>query len=55
MRRLVAALPDDLTPWQVAFWFAAGNEWLDGAAPQDSLDDPAVLTAATWLGDPAIG
>ena len=52
----LAALPKDMTCWQVAMWFASGNGWLDGAEPQDSLSDPeAVIHAASRLSDPSIG
>ena len=45
-----------MTGWQIAMWFASGNGWLDGAAPQDRLGDPeAVLDAARVLADPAVG
>ena len=46
VRRVLAALPDDMTPWQVAFWFASGNGWLADAAPQDRLDDSDAVVAA---------
>lgn len=56
LREILAALPGDLTPWQTAFWFASGNGWLDGAAPQDMLADPdRVVTAARRLSEPAVG
>lgn len=56
IRKLLAVLPRDMTPWQVAFWFASGNGWLDGAAPQDRLDaETDVLAAASHLAAPAIG
>lgn len=49
-------LPNDMTDWQVAMWFASGNGWLDGVAPQECLSDPdAVINAAQQLSHPAIG
>lgn len=56
IKKVLRALPDTLSAWQTAFWFASGNGWLDGEAPQDalnSLDD--VLEAARRLHQPAVG
>ena len=56
IRSILAALPGDMTDWQIAMWFASANGWLDGAAPQESLSDPeAVIGAARRLADPAVG
>ena len=56
IRQILEALPADMTPWQIAFWFASANGWLDGKAPQDSLGKSEdVLDAARRLGDPAVG
>jgi len=46
IKPVLAALPAQLSPWQVAFWFVSTNGWLGGRAPQDALDDPASLIAA---------
>lgn len=47
---ILQRLPKFLTNWEVAFWFASSNGWLDGEAPQDRLDDrDAVLAAADEL------
>ena len=49
-------LPDDMTPWQTAFWFRSGNGWLDGRAPQEALgDEDRLLEAADRMREPAIG
>ena len=49
-------LPDDMTPWQIAFWFRGGNGWLDGRSPEEALDDrDGVLEAAERLHETAIG
>lgn len=49
-------LPDDMTPWQMAFWFRAGNGWLDGRSPEEALEDrEGVLKAADRLRETAIG
>ncbi len=56
IKAILAALPKDMTGWQIAMWFASGNGWLDGAEPQERLSDPdAVVEAACSLADPAVG
>ena len=56
IKQVLAALPDGLSPWQVAFWFDSGNGWLNGAEPQECLDRPdEVVEAAKQFADPAIG
>lgn len=53
---VLAALPDGVSPWQVAFWFASGNGWLDGRAPESCLHDKdAVIAAAQQVTTPAVG
>ena len=49
--RVLAALPGSMSPWQIAFWFASGNGWIENdAAPQDALHDiDGVLAAAADL------
>ena len=56
IRKILAALPKTITPWQTALWFASGNGWLGGVSPQDFLvnvDD--VVTAASQLNNPVVG
>ena len=56
LKGVLTALPAELTGWQTALWFASGNGWLDGDAPQGRLDDyEEVLTAARRLAEPARG
>ena len=56
VRQVLKRLPDDMTPWQVAFWFQSGNGWLDGRSPEEALgDEDGVLYAAERLRDPAVG
>ena len=56
IKEILAAVPSDMTSWQMAMWFASGNGWLDGAEPQECLSDPnAVVDAAHKLADPAVG
>ncbi|MCG8505593.1 MAG: hypothetical protein MI755_13380 [Sphingomonadales bacterium] len=56
VRAILSALPEDMTPWQTAFWFASGNGWLGGAAPQECLaSGEDVVRAASRLGEPAVG
>ena len=56
IKEVLKRLPDDMTPWQIAFWFRSGNGWLDGRSPEEALGDEAgVLNAAERLREPAIG
>ena len=56
IKEILASFPKDMTGWQTAMWFASGNGWLDGAAPQECLSDPdSVVHAARKLADPAVG
>ena len=44
---VLAALPDEMSGWQTAFWFVGANSWLDEDAPVDRLEDAAdVIEAA---------
>jgi hypothetical protein len=54
--KILRELPKQMSPWQVAFWFASGNGWLRGAAPADRLDDEeAVVKAAHRASEPIAG
>ncbi|MEO3388770.1 hypothetical protein [Mesorhizobium sp. CAU 1741] len=44
--QILSELPSKMTAWQIAFWFVSSNSWLDGRAPQSTLDDPAAAIAA---------
>ena len=56
IKDILAALPKGTTAWQTALWFASGNGWLDGAEPQQRLDDgDQVVQAARRLAQPAFG
>lgn len=56
IKSILDALPDAMTGWQTAMWFASGNGWLEDAAPQDCLSAPdAVVDAARRLAEPAVG
>ena len=56
IKKILKALPEDLTPWQTAFWFQSANGWLDGKSPQECLtNEKEVITAAEQLGNLAIG
>lgn len=48
VRAVLAALPDGMTPWQIAFWWVTGNGWIDGATPAEMFehDAEAVIYAA---------
>ena len=34
MKAILAAVPETMTAWQKAIWFASGNGWLDGDEPR---------------------
>jgi hypothetical protein len=56
MKKVLAALPKSLTPWQRAFWFVSTNGWLGNRAPVDVLGDvEAVVAAAEREGEGVIG
>ena len=56
VRDVLAALPESMTGWQSALWFASGNGWLDGDEPQRRLHDrELVVAAARRLSEPARG
>ena len=46
-----------MSPWQIAFWFASGNGWIENdAAPQDALHEfDGVLAAAADLASDDLG
>ena len=56
IKGVLKRLPDDMTPWQIAFWFRSGNGWLGGKSPEEALgDEDRVLYTADRLREPAIG
>jgi hypothetical protein len=53
---VLAALPcEEMSEWEVALWWVAANEWLDGNRPVDLLaEDPDALSlAAAHLAEPS--
>ena len=46
IQSILRELPNDMSQWQIALWFYAGNAWLDGQAPQDCLVREKDLTQA---------
>lgn len=48
IKRVLDALPDDMTPWQTAFWLVSPSSVLDGGLPLDAIrrDDERVVEAA---------
>lgn len=48
MKRVLEALPDDMTPWQTAFWLVSPSSALDGRLPLDVIrrGDEGVVEAA---------
>jgi len=59
--RILDALPDDASPWQIAFWFSAQNGRLGGRSPRQAVfagDDAGVaaaIAAAREFGDLSLG
>jgi hypothetical protein len=53
----LAALPDRMSRWEVAFWFVSTNGWLDGKSPHDELrDNPGrVVEAAKREAEAVVG
>lgn len=48
IKRVLDALPDDMMPWQTAFWLVSPSSVLDGGLPLDAIrrDDERVVEAA---------
>ena len=56
VKRTLAALPSDFSPWETAFWFVSSNPWLDGKAPLTLLaDGDRVVEAARQQAEAVIG
>lgn len=57
MKRVLDALPDDMTPWQTAFWLVSPASALDGRLPIDAirLGDGTVVEAARSEASEIIG
>lgn len=53
---VLAALPrEEMSDWEVALWWTAGNGWLDGARPVDLMQEgaEAVVAAAAHEAEPS--
>lgn len=48
MRDVLKALPEDMTPWQIAFWIVSPNARLDAVTPIEAIrrGDTSVIAAA---------
>ena len=56
IKDILTVLPEAMTGWQKALWFASANGWLDGDEPQQRLDEgKQVVEAARRLAEPASG
>lgn len=56
IKKILTVLPDDMTAWQIAFWFNSGNGWLNGAEPQNCLGQTEeIIYAAQQIAEPAFG
>jgi hypothetical protein len=51
---VLSALPDGMSPWQIAFWFVSSNPWLDGEVPSRRLTDREALVQAAKGEDEAV-
>lgn len=51
---VLAALPQEMSPWERAFWFVSSNGWLDGASPRDCFRTPERVVEAARLEGEAI-
>ena len=56
IQKILKALPEDMSPWETAFWFESSNGWLGGEVPQECLKkEIKVIDAAEQLAKPEIG
>ena len=56
IQEILDILPNEMSCWQIAFWFESINGWLDDAKPKDCLNQKEeVLYAALQIAEPAIG
>ncbi len=47
IREILLRLPEEMSDWEIAFWFDQRNVWLGGKSPQNSLsNETAVIDAA---------
>lgn len=50
--KVLAVLPEAMSGWKIAFWFAGANGWLAGARPMDRLDaTDQIVSAAQHEGE----
>lgn len=57
IERVLKVLPTDMmTEWEVAFWWNAGNEWLEGERPVDfmEIDPEQTVLAAEMMAKPLV-
>ena len=56
IKKILKALPEDMSPWETAFWFKSSNGWLGGKTPQECLkNESKVIDAAEQFAQPMIG
>ena len=56
IKKILKALPEDMSPWETAFWFESSNGWLGGKTPQECLkNESKVIDAAEQFAQPMIG
>lgn len=56
IKDILEALPQAMSPWQIAFWFTSENGWIGGDCPCDALgDEKALIAAARAAGEKVMG
>ncbi len=56
IKEILKKLPEEMSAWQIAFWFDSPNGWLNDKRPWESLEDPdGVLDAAYQEGQNIVG
>ncbi len=56
IQQILSTLPDDMSSWQIAFWFESINGWLKGHNLKNCLSQKGtVLYAAQQIAEPAFG
>ncbi|MCY4171133.1 MAG: hypothetical protein OXF08_05990 [Bacteroidetes bacterium] len=56
IQQILSILPEEMSSWQIAFWFDCMNGWLKGAKPKNCLNQKEeILYAAQQIAEPAIG
>ena len=46
IEKILKELPEEMSSWQIAFWFETNNGWVGGESPKDCLDKVEQLVKA---------